>query len=438
MGTAAGLFYYCCAFYGSMKTILQIFIFTLPIFWGGMIQFLIMNYFMKYATDILWIPPAVISFWFFLSRFTDALNDPFMGMGADSFGAKTWILIFLPITAYSFYAIWLPAMSKSLWVGFHLVLLLSALSGVFVPHYSLSAHWQADTKKSPDENRHKVFGFRSVMENLGVLAGAVFIMKLTTLKQETSTLVSFVRITALGMLITFILFWIFFPSLPMKKKENLSWKQLLFHLWLKPWQNKQPRYILLTGIGTQAAATFLLTSALYYAEYVLQNKAAGGMFSGLFIISATISIPVWIFLLKKKRKSFFWKISLGIMGFLFFSLFFLPPLPTSLFYGVAFFIGSLAGLILFTHPVLLAEAVEEAHPKEEKGIFYSMFTMINKGSMAFAAWIVGLLLQLSGYQPNAIQTDRALFAMKVLFFLLPAIAFFFAYLMITLRFKENR
>ena len=57
--------------------------YSLPAAATGFMGALISFYFLKFATDVLLLAPAVMGFWFGLSRLWDAVTDPVAGYWSD-------------------------------------------------------------------------------------------------------------------------------------------------------------------------------------------------------------------------------------------------------------------------------------------------------------------------------------------------------------------
>ncbi|MBN8223095.1 MAG: MFS transporter [Spirochaetes bacterium] len=61
---------------------------ALPMLLGGFVQFVVSQFYQKFATDALLLDSAIVGSIFFVSRVTDAVLDPVCGYLSDRFKAR--------------------------------------------------------------------------------------------------------------------------------------------------------------------------------------------------------------------------------------------------------------------------------------------------------------------------------------------------------------
>ena len=141
-------------------------------------------------------------------------------------------------------------------------------------------------------------------------------------------------------------------------------------------------------------------------------------------IVAFLSIPFWWIISNKIGKKLTWLVSSSIT-LVAMSLFYFYEINTlnELLSLVAFIgFGSGAGGILFWS--MLPDTIEygEVHTGvRSESSLYGFMTFAQKGSIAFAIIILGMVLDLIGFQANEIQSDLTISNMKTIMTLIPCI-----------------
>jgi len=120
----------------------------------------------------------------FVSRIWDGINDPLVGYlndrSSSKLGRRKSFFYYSSIPIVLFFAlIWLvPNFASSfpiIWSGGFLLLALTGLTMLYVPHYSLSAELSHDPQQ-----RNRIFGIRSIIENIGTFSAVAVISYLGT------------------------------------------------------------------------------------------------------------------------------------------------------------------------------------------------------------------------------------------------------------------
>jgi len=391
-------------------------------------SFLTANYLMKYSTDILQISPGAMGVIFLVSRFWDAINDPLCGYLSDHTQSrlgrrKVWILFSsLPIAVF-FVMMWqspefLSERGKIFWMAVSVLVFFTAITALYIPHYSLGA------ELSEDFNEHsKIFGWRAVFENMGNFLGVAVMIFLTSsldTKKDAVYIMSVIAAAAIFLPVFMVYSLKGGETVKNKVKSNFMGE------FKSVFKNVHAKIVLLTGFFTQSAAVFIMGSSLYYAQYVLKNKETGNYIIAVFMISATIFIPLWVKISKKFGKKNIFVFSQIILSVGFFLLFFLSFMPVEFILLLSAVMGFFGGCVLVIHPSMLADTINyDAHKTGEnkEGIYFSFFTFINKTAMALAAFLILVTLEFSGFIPNVEQTAGAALAIRALFCLAPAVLF---------------
>ena len=82
--------------------------------------FLVQFFFLKYATDVLLMAPAVVALIFGLGRAWDAVTDPLVGAWSDGTRSRIgrrrpWMLAGIPLLLACYAMVWLPPAELATW-----------------------------------------------------------------------------------------------------------------------------------------------------------------------------------------------------------------------------------------------------------------------------------------------------------------------------------
>jgi len=177
---------------------------------------------------------------------------------------------------------------------------------------------------------------------------------------------------------------------------------------------------LIVGITT----IFFGNNLIYYTKYALNLHEYQGTILFTSGIVAFLSIPIWWMISNSIGKKLTWLISSSItlIALLVFYLYEIDTL-TELLFLVAFIgFGSGAGGILFWS--MLPDTIEygEVHTGvRSESSLYGFMTFAQKGSIAFAIIILGIVLDFIGFQANEVQSDGTISNMKAIMTLIPSI-----------------
>ncbi len=422
----------------------SLFFYSLPMAAGGLINMLMGNYLMKYGTDILLVAPATMGLIFFISRIWDAVNDPIIGFLSDKTSSPmgrrlSWIAGSALPLALSFYFLWNPPiMSDTLlpwWLGFFTILVFTSLTGLYVPHYALGADLASSYEK-----KNQIFGTRAILENIGTFAGVFMILYLTQNEkspQSIQTVMILISLFAIAMIVLLILkiqepkndFFLTknINTAQDKSSANSGHQKNTFVNTLRGISTNGPALIVLaTGFFSQLGAAVLLALVLYHSQYIMNDKQLGPLIIGIFLLFATLFIPLWIFLGKYIEKKILWRTGLIILSIGFAMTFFIGPNDKNILFIISAVLGAFAGISLIVHPSMLADTIHFAQWRtgtKQEGAYFSIFTFVNKSSMALANVAVGLTLQWSGFLPNIAQSLTTQNWIKFGYAFFPATAF---------------
>ena len=177
---------------------------------------------------------------------------------------------------------------------------------------------------------------------------------------------------------------------------------------------------LIVGITT----IFFGNNLIYYTKYALNLHEYQGTILFTSGIIAFLSIPIWWAISNRIGKKLTWLISSSITLIAFVSFYLYPISQLNELLVLVGFIGfgSGAGGILFWS--MLPDTIEygEVHTGvRSESSLYGFMTFAQKGSIAFAIIILGLVLDAIGFQANEIQTESTIADMKAIMTLIPIV-----------------
>jgi len=177
---------------------------------------------------------------------------------------------------------------------------------------------------------------------------------------------------------------------------------------------------LIVGITT----IFFGNNLIYYTKYALNLHEHQSTILFTSGIVAFLSIPFWWFISNKIGKKFTWLLSstLTLLAFIIFYFYQINSLNELLFLVAFIGFGSGAGGILFWS--MLPDTIEYGEVLtgvRSESSLYGFMTFAQKGSIAFAIIILGIVLDIIGFQANEVQAENTLTNMKLIMTLIPSL-----------------
>ncbi|GAB6096795.1 MFS transporter [Desulfatiferula olefinivorans] len=195
----------------------------------------------------------------------------------------------------------------------------------------------------------------------------------------------------------------------------------------------RPFVILLTAFTVSSLGSNLpATLILYYVEYVLHSDRAE-LFLALYFVVGVAFIPFWVGLSRKTGKKAAWIGAMVINTLAFLGVFFLGPGDEAI-YGVLVAVSGIgfgAGLVLPSS--IQADVIdydELMTGKRREGRYIGLWSVSKKLAAALGVGLGLWLLGRTGYAPDTAQNDMTIFALKILYALVPCLCQIIAILII--------
>lgn len=372
-------------------------------------------YFAIFMTDVVGLRPGIAAIAIFIGKSWDYVNDPLFGHLSDRtrsrWGRRRPYLLFgaLPM-AITFTMLWWrpPWQSPLALAAYYAIAYIffeAANTLLYMPYFALTPELTSDYDERTSLTTYRMFF--SILGSL--LAFTVPLLIVGSFSPENASKVvtmglTFGLVAALPMLVVF--FGTREREAFMEQEKPTLWKSLK-----ASWRNKPFLYGLAIFLATWISVDILQSTLLFYIKYVVQREAQNDVIMATIFVVAMFALPIWEWVARRwsKRRSYIWGIAfLAVVLMLLISV---TP-ATSL--EVILTLCALAGIGVAAAHVLpwaiLPDAIEwDEYQTGERheGMFYSLTTLTRKIASSVALPLVLLLLDASGYVPNAPQQSQA-------------------------------
>ncbi len=176
----------------------------------------------------------------------------------------------------------------------------------------------------------------------------------------------------------------------------------------------------------------------YLVEYVLPMQIMLVPLLLTYTIPQFAFTPMWIRLAKRFGKKKLWAFSMWLSAAIFFSYFWVTE-PGPIVWILSFLLGFAGGCGAVVAPAIKADVIdydEYLSDQRKEGAYLAVWNLVRKCAASVTALVTGLVLQLSGFEPNIEQTETTQMALRALFGLLPC-SCYIAGALLFLRFSFN-
>jgi GPH family glycoside/pentoside/hexuronide:cation symporter len=177
---------------------------------------------------------------------------------------------------------------------------------------------------------------------------------------------------------------------------------------------------------TWVAVEILQATLLFFVKYVVQREAQNDLVMATIFVTAVFALPIWEFVSRHWSKRWAYTAGIAFWAVVQIGMITLGPttgLTTILVLCVLAGIGVSAAHVLPW--AIIPDAIEWGEWKtgeRHEGMFYSLVTLIRKATTSLAVPAVGLILQFTGYVPNAAQQPpSALLGIRIVIGPIPAV-----------------
>jgi glycoside/pentoside/hexuronide:cation symporter, GPH family len=387
-------------------------------------------YFAIFLTDVVGVPARLAAAAIFIGRTWDYINDPLIGYISDRtrtrWGRRRPFLLFgaLPF-ALSFMLLWMrpPWESQVLLVLYYAVtyvLFDLTFTLVNMPYISLTPELTEDYDERTSLTSYRMFF--SIAGSL--IAFTVPLAIVGSFSPQNATQVQWMGMI-FGLVCMLPVLLVFFNT--RERADFMTAVQPRLKESLRAAVKNRP-FVFAAGIYlfTWIAVDILQTSLLFFLKYVLGRESQSDLIMASIFVTAIIALPLWVWAAKRwdKRLAYiggiaFWAtvqlvlVSLG------------PASSMTLLLSLCV----LAGIGVSAAHVLPWSIIPDAIEWDEwqtgerhEGMFYSLISLMQKVASSIAIPLILLLLDATGYTPNAAQqSPSALTGIRLVVGPIPAV-----------------
>jgi oligogalacturonide transporter len=373
--------------------------------YGGGAFVIIGTFFTVFLTKALGMPPAMAGSIPLIGKVWDAVTDPVMGNVTDRtrsrFGPKRfYLLIGSIISAITFILMWVPLPQAEMWLKYIFYVLMYVLFStgftiVMVPYNALLPDMVDDYTVRGRFTSVRM-AFSAFGNILAALLSALLITKETDAGRYLLVAIIFGLIFCIAILLTFFGTWE--KEKPVRKvslKESFTQSFTVY-------KNRCFRLFIAIFIFGQAATDFVTGLAVYFVSDVLHSYGSFKLLMGVILISQFLGMLLFNPIMAKTNKKTPILIGFPVriaatLAMLFFAhegANFIAILALTFIVGLG-----MAGSSVTIYAILadMADVDELITSVNRPGICSGMATFIRKICAGLSVFIIGVLLDLVGY-----------------------------------------
>lgn len=385
---------------------------------------------------------AVVGALIALSRLTDVITDPAIGIASDRwqtrFGRrKPWMVMGIPLMLLSLWMLFVPnsLFAVATWQFFggeavsnlYLFVWISALYLSFTLVDLPYRAWGAEL--SPDYNeRSQVTGWREAFGYGGTLMALLiplFMSLVLDMPGANNALfgIAIAVVVLLPVLSAPALLWV--PELPSRtkaKQERVPWRRGLKVVWA----NGPYRRLVISLLFLVAAVSMTASLSFFFVASVMEETFDRyAIFVLAYYLSSSLAIPAWFAISRRLGKH-----KTVVIGIAWLSLWsaFIPLLGPGhywLFFAIMMLKGSAVGALVFLPASMAADVVDLdtlRTGEQRTGLYFSLWGMVNKAAVALGVLLATNGVAWFGFDPSSDEnTAAAKLSVAVLYSIVPAI-----------------
>jgi len=386
-------------------------------------------YFAIFLTDVVGILPRIAAAAIFIGRSWDYINDPLIGHISDRtrtrWGRRRPFLLFgaLPFALAFVLLWWRPPWHSELVLAIYYaiayVVFDTAATFVYMPYYALTPDLTLDYDERTALTTYRMF--------FSIVASLVaFTIPLTMVGKFAPENAPRVLVMGLvfGIASMLPLLLTFFGT--RERQEYMELEQPRLRQSLRAAMKNRP-FVFSVAIFllTWVSVDILQTTLLYFIKYGVQRESQGDLIMGVIFVTAIFALPFWEWASRRWNKRWAY-----IAGIAFWAVVQLVLITLNVSTGLALilFLCVLAGIGVGAAHVLPWSIVPDAIEWDEwqtgerhEGMFYSLVTLMQKVASSIAIPLTLLVLDFTGYVPNAVQQPAsALLGIRIVVGPIPA------------------
>lgn len=389
-----------------------------------------------FLTDVARLSPAAAGSILLLTKFWDAVNDPFVGMISDRtitrWGRRRpWILIGAIPFGITFFMLWLvPNLSDSGKFVYYLIvaiLLDSFYTVINVPYAALTPELTRDY-----DERTSLNSYRFAFSVAGALVAAALHPVIVGRFDDPQT--GYMVAAAIWSVLSTIPCFIVVAG-TRERPESVAPEARPAQIPVREqlriaFSNRPYRFVIGIYLMSWLALQLVATVIIYYMTYYV--GAPGQIPLVLFAIqgSAFVFLFIWSALSRRLEKRSVYMIGATVWIAVHIAIFTIAPGPSPWIVPLAALAGAGAAVAYLIPWAMMPDIIEfdewETGQRRE-GVFYGFMVFLQKTGLALGIYLVGIGLEWAGYitptdaVPTPVQPDGALTAIRWFMGPIPAV-----------------
>ena len=330
-----------------------------------------------------------------ISRVIDMITDPILGTFLDrmveKIGWKFWLLIGFPLISIGIFILFNPL------DGLEIISLLLGVIFVTLGWTFFSIPWWGigiAISNSNSNDRFKVVSFRELLTIPGVILG-LFLIHFSNISGEIFLIISILFLSPL-----------FIKKIPIPNISNKKGTSYFLNIKNLFKNNSNFKYLCLSYffIGLSNGVTSILF--ILFVEFIIGGSPQN--FLSIYFISAFIGLPFVYMLASKYNKKRIWTSFIILACICFLPVVFLSNNSTTLFMVICIISGFCLSADLIIPSSIQADIIYNEQQKNKNvlvGKIYSVWSFIQKLSLALSAGVCLPLLGYFGFNPSEVNTQ---------------------------------
>ena len=330
-----------------------------------------------------------------ISRVIDMITDPILGTYLDrmveKIGWKFWLLIGFPLISIGIFILFNPLDSLEI-TSLLLGVIFVTLGWTFfsIPWWGIGIA----ISNSNSNDRFKVVSFRELLTIPGVILG-LFLIHFSNISGEIFLIISILFLSPL-----------FIKKIPIPNISNVKGTSYFLSIKNLFKNNSNFKYLCLSYffIGLSNGVTSILF--ILFVEFIIGGSPQN--FLSIYFISAFIGLPFVYMLASKYNKKRIWTSFIILACICFLPVVFLSNNSTTLFMVICIISGFCLSADLIIPSSIQADIIYNEQQKNKNvlvGKIYSVWSFIQKLSLALSAGVCLPLLGYFGFNPSEVNTQ---------------------------------
>ncbi len=330
-----------------------------------------------------------------ISRVIDMITDPILGTYLDrmveKIGWKFWLLIGFPLISIGIFILFNPLDSLEI-TSLLLGVIFVTLGWTFfsIPWWGIGIA----ISNSNSNDRFKVVSFRELLTIPGVILG-LFLIHFSNISGEIFLIISILFLSP-----------VFIKKIPIPNISNVKGTSYFLSIKNLFKNNSNFKYLCLSYffIGLSNGVTSILF--ILFVEFIIGGSPQN--FLSIYFISAFIGLPFVYMLASKYNKKRIWTSFILLACICFLPVVFLSTNSTTLFMVICIISGFCLSADLIIPSSIQADIIYNEQQKNKNvlvGKIYSVWSFIQKLSLALSAGVCLPLLGYFGFNPSEVNTQ---------------------------------